>query len=160
MNCIRPFVPLMVRPNVPMSGRVLQEDAAVVEGDEFERVRADICASGPAGDGDNLLGMEMDCCAFLGDPAFANDDSGLWHDMTVRRSEGAEWLITGRAVGRFGDGPAVADALPRIWEEHLRYEYRSAHAVTTTPDSVLFRAVTQAGPSAIWVTAEVKVALT
>lgn len=143
-----------------MSGRILREDAAVVESNEFERIRADICASGPASDGDNLLGMEMDCSAFLGDPAFANDDPGLWHDMTVRRSEGAEWLITGRAVGGFGDGLAVAEALPRIWEEHLRYEYRSAHAVTTTPDSVLFRAVTQAGPGAMWVTAEVRVALT
>jgi hypothetical protein len=143
-----------------MSGRVVREDAAVVDGDEFERIRADICASGPASDGDNLLGMEMDCCAFLGDPAFASDDPGLWHDMTVRRSEGAEWLISGRAVGRFGDGPAVGAALPRIWEEHLRYEHLSAHAVTVMSDSVLFRAVTQVGPGAMWVTAEVKVALT
>lgn len=143
-----------------MRVRFLREDAAVVEGDEFERIRADICSSGPASDGDNLLGMEMDCCAFLGDRAFANDDPGLWQDMTVRRSEGAEWLITGRAVGKLVDGSAVADALLRIWEEHLRYEYRSAHAVTTTPDSVLFRAVTQAGPGRLWVTAEVNVALT
>jgi hypothetical protein len=87
--------------------RVLREDAVVVEGDECERIGADICASGPAGDGDNLLGMEMDCRVFLGDPAFASDDPGLWHDMTVRRSAGAEWLIIGRGVGRFGDGPAV-----------------------------------------------------
>jgi hypothetical protein len=145
---------------MPMSGRVLREDAAVVDGDEFERIRADICASGPASDGDNLLGMEMDCSAFLGDPAFANDDPGLWHDMTVRRSEGAEWLISGRAVARFDDGPAIADALPKIWEEHLRYQYRSAHAVTRTSDSVLLRAVTQVGPGAMWVTAEVEVALT
>ena len=138
----------------------MREDAAVVDGDEFERIRADIRSSGPASDGDNLLGMEMDCCAFLGDPAFANDDPGLWHDMTVRRSEDAEWLITGRAVAKSVDGSVVADALPRIWEEHLRYEYRSAHAMRTTPDSVLFRAVTQAGPGRMWVTAEVKVALT
>lgn len=86
--------------------------------------------------------------------------TGLWHDMTVRRSEGAEWLITGRAVGRSVDGSAVAEALPTIWEEHLRYQYRSAHAVTSTPDSVLFRAVTQVGPGGMWVTAEVTVALT
>jgi hypothetical protein len=104
--------------------------------------------------------MEMDCCALLGDPALANDDPGLWHDMTVERSEGAEWLITGRAVGRLVDAPAVANALQTIWEEHLRYEYRSAHAVTMTSESVLFRAVTQAGPGRIWVTAEVHVALT
>jgi hypothetical protein len=104
--------------------------------------------------------MEMDCCAFLGDPAFANGDPDLWRDMAVRRSEGAEWLITGRAVARVAHGPAVADALPKIWEEHLRYEYRSAHLVTTSPDLVLFQAVTQAGPRQMWVTSEVTVALT
>lgn len=142
-----------------MSGRVVGQDAAVVDRDEFERIRTEICTSGPASDGDNLLGMEMDCCAFLGDPAFANEDPGLWQGMTVQRSEGAEWLITGRATARFSDAQAVADELPRLWEEHLRYEYRSATTVSATSDSVLFRAVTQAGPGRIWVTAQVEVAL-
>jgi hypothetical protein len=142
-----------------MSGRVVRQDAVVVDGDEFERIRTEIRASGPASDGDNLLGMEMDCCAFLGDPDFANDDPGLWQGMTVRRSEGAEWLITGRATGRRSDAQSIADELPRIWEERLRYEYRSACTVTATSDCVSFRAVTQAGPGGIWVTAEVEVAL-
>ena len=86
----------------PMNGRVVREDAAVVESDEFERIRAEICASGPASDGDNLLGMEIDCCAFFGDPSYADDSPGLWQDMEVRRSEGAEWLISGRATGKQG----------------------------------------------------------
>lgn len=132
----------------------------MVDGDEFERIRAEICASGPASDGDNLLGMEMDCCACLGDPAFADADRGLWHGMTVRRSEGAEWLITGRAVGRLDDARAMADELSRIWDVRLRYEYRSAHMVSMTSETVVFRAVTQAGPGRIWVTTDVQVALT
>ena len=130
----------------------------MVDGGEFQRIRAEICASGPASDGDNLLGMEMDACAYFGDPAFANKDPGPWHAMTVRRSEGSDWLITGRAVGMRSDAPTIADELSKIWDEHLRYKYRSAHTVTTTPDSVLFRAVTQAGPGEIWVTADVQVA--
>ena len=144
-----------------MCGRVVREDVPVVDVDEFERIRAEICASGPASDGDNLLGMEMDCCAYFGDPSFAVDeDRGLWHGMAVRRSEGAEWLISARAVGSLRDAPAVGNELSRIWEEHLRYEYRSAHTVTTTPDTILFQAVTQAGPGRLWVTADVQVALT
>lgn len=110
----------------------------MVSGDEFERIRTEICASGPASDGDNLLGMEMDCCAFLGDPAFANEDRGPWQGMAVQRSEGAEWLITGRATGSHSDAESVAEGLPRIWEEHLRYGYRSASTVTATSDSVVF----------------------
>ncbi|UUZ60967.1 hypothetical protein [Nocardioides sp. B-3] len=37
---------------------------------------------------DGQLGMEIDACAYPGDPAYADDDLGLWHDMTVHRSEG------------------------------------------------------------------------
>jgi hypothetical protein len=79
--------------------------------------------------------------------------------MTIRRSEGAEWLITGRASGKVSDPAQIADALARIWEEHLRYSYRSAHTVGTDTDSVSLRAVTQGGPNGIWVTAYIQVAL-
>jgi hypothetical protein len=68
----------------------MREDAFMVDRDEFERIRTEICASGPPSDGDNLLGMEIDSCAYLGDTAYADDDPGLWQDMTVRRSEAAE----------------------------------------------------------------------
>jgi hypothetical protein len=137
----------------------VREDSCVVEPAEFERVRAEICASGPASSGDNLLGMEIDSCAYLGDPDYANDDPGLWTDMTVRRSGSDEWLITGRARGRAGDAPAIAAELSRIWEQRLRYNYRSAHTVISAPDSVTLRAVTQIGPHDTWVTSSVRVGL-
>lgn len=137
----------------------MREDARMVDFEEFERVRADICASGPASDGDNLLGMEMDACAFLDSPLNAHGDRVPWHDMTVRRSEGAEWLITGRASGRVRDATSITEALSRIWEEHLRYSYRAAHTVVADGNSVSLRAVTQGGPGGIWVTAEIQVAL-
>ena len=130
-----------------------------MEGEEFERIRSEICASGPASDGDNLLGMEIDCCAFFGDPSYADDSPGLWRNMEVRRSEGAEWLISGRAAGKHGDAQAIASELSSIWEQHLRYHYRSAHTVSTASDAVTLRAVTQIGPGEIWVTADVRVTL-
>lgn len=131
----------------------------MVETAEFERVRAEICASGPASRGDNLLGMEIDACAYLGDPAYSDEDPGPWTDMTVQRSESAEWLITGQAIGRAVDALAIAAELSRIWEQHLRHNYRSPHTVISTPDSVTLRAVTQIGPRDIWVTASVRVNL-
>jgi len=131
----------------------------MVNSEEFERVRADICASGPASDGDNLLGMEMDAFAFLDSPLNAHGDRVPWTDMTIRRSEGAEWLITGRASGKVSDSTQIADALARIWEEHLRYSYTSSHAVGADTGCVSLRAVTQSGPNGIWVTAYIQVAL-
>lgn len=128
--------------------------------EDFESVREQICASGPASEGDNLLGMEIDSCAFLGDRTYADDDPGLWSGMTVRRAEGGQWLITGRATGRTGDAAAIASALSRIWENHLRYSFRSAHTVVSGRDSVNLRAVTQIGPNGFWVTVDVRVDLT
>jgi hypothetical protein len=103
--------------------------------------------------------MEMDAYAFLDSPLNAHGDRVLWTDMTIRRSEGAEWLITGRALGKVNDSPQIADALGRIWEEHLRYSYRSAYAVGVDAGSVSLRAVTQGGPNGIGVTAYIQVAL-
>ena len=97
--------------------------------DDFEQLRREICASGPASDGDNLLGMEIDFCAFLGDPAYADEDPGLWQNMVVQRHEGAQWLITGRAIGRQEDADAIGAELARIWEECLRYQDRAGHTV-------------------------------
>jgi hypothetical protein len=116
-------------------------------------------ASGRASDGVNLLGMEMDAYAFLDSPLNALGDRVPWTDMTIRRSEGAQWLITGRASGKVSDSAQIADDLARIWEEHLRYSYRSAHAVGMDADSVSLRAVTQGSPNGIWVTAYIQVAL-
>jgi hypothetical protein len=79
--------------------------------------------------------------------------------MTIRRSEGAEWLITGRALGKVSDSTQIADALAPIWEEHLRYSCSSACAVGVDTGSVSLRAVTQGGPNGIWVMAYIQVAL-
>jgi hypothetical protein len=108
----------------------------MVDPEEFEKIRAQVCASGPGSGGDNLLGMEIDAFAYLGDPAYADDDPVLWHDMEVRRSEGAEWLINGRATGKAEDAESIGAELSQIWEQRLRYNYRSAHTVILVPDSV------------------------
>ena len=135
------------------------DDSRMIDRDEFEAIRAEICASGPASEGDNLLGMEIDCCAYFGDPFYADDSPGLWRDMEVRRSKGGEWLISGRAVGKRADAPAIAAELSAIWDQRLRYHFRSAHTVSTAADSATLRAVTQIGPGDLWVTADVRVVL-
>lgn len=127
--------------------------------DDFEQLRREICASGPASDGDNLLGMEIDFCAYLGDPAYAAEDPGLWQNMVIQRHEGAQWLITGRAKGRREDAGAIGAELARIWEERLRYQDRAGHTIETTADHVTLRAVTQSAPGELWVTATVQVDL-
>ncbi|GEL94138.1 hypothetical protein [Cellulomonas composti] len=131
----------------------------MVDPEEFETIRAEICASGPASDGDNLLGMEIDACAFLGDPAYADDEPGLWQDMTVRSARNGDWLIVGEANARTVDASAIADALSRIWSDQLRYRFRSAHTVVSTQGTVNLRAVTQTAPGGFWVTADVRVSL-
>lgn len=95
----------------------MRKDDRMVDAGEFGRIRAEICASGPPSHGDDLLGMEIDFCAYLGDPAYADHDPGLWAGMTVRRSESEEWLIRGRASGRTGDASAIKAELSRTWEQ-------------------------------------------
>jgi hypothetical protein len=143
---------------VPMSGRPLREDEHMLDAHDLEEVRAEICSSGPASDGDNLLGMEMDSFVYLNRTS-AEGDQALWQDMRVHRSEGTDWLITGRATGRASDSAAISSELSRIWEQHLRYNYRSEHTLISAPEAVTLRAVTQIGPGDIWVTADIQVAL-
>jgi len=128
--------------------------------EEFGRTRAEICASSPASDGDNLLGMEIDACAHLGDGAHADEDPDLWRGMRVSSAPAGEWLIVGEATGRASDAPAIAAALSRIWEDRLRYGFRSAHTVVSTPGSVHLLAVTQIALGGFWVTVNVRVSLT
>jgi hypothetical protein len=103
--------------------------------------------------------MEIDSCAYLGEPGCANEDPGLWTDLIVRRSESSAWLIPGSAKGRAGDAPAIAAQLSRIWERRLRYNYRSVHTVVSAPDSVTLCAVTQVASHAFWVAIRVRVNL-
>ncbi len=132
----------------------------MVSQQDFEAVLAEICASGPASHGDDLLGMEIDADVFLGDPTYSDCEPGLWQDMTVRMARTGEWLILGEAKGHVADSSAIADALSRIWSGHLRYRFRAAHVVVSTPELVDLRAVTQIGPGGLWVTANVRVRLT
>jgi hypothetical protein len=137
----------------------LREDGLMLSLDDFEQLRQEICASGPASVGDNLLGMEIDFCFFLGDRAYADGERDLWQNMVVQRHEGTEWLITGRAIGRREDADAIGAELVRIWEDRLRYQNRAGHTVETAPDQVALRAVTQIAPGELWVTATVQVDL-
>jgi len=124
----------------------------------FEQLRREVCASGPASEGDNLLGMEIDFCGYLGDPARVLKDD-LWQNMTVHRHEGGQWLITGRAKGRRQDADAIGAELARIWSEQLSYRHREGHTVETKPNHITLRAVTQIAAGGLWVTAIVEVAL-
>lgn len=142
-----------------MSGGRLGDDAYVSSANEFQRLRAEICVSGPASTGENLLGMEIDACHYLGDPAYADEAPGLWHDMHVERSKGSDWLISGRASGSVDDAASIALALSQIWERHLRYGHKSVQTVISAPDSVALLAVTQIAAGGLWVTANVQVGL-
>ncbi len=127
--------------------------------DAFEQLRQEVCASGPASDGANLLGMEIDFCAFLGDPAYADEDPGLWQNMIVHCHEGTQWLITGQAEGRREDAGAIGAELVRIWEERLSYRYCAGHTIEATQTRIALQAVTQIAPDGLWVTATVQVDL-
>jgi hypothetical protein len=129
----------------------------VLNPDAFEQLRREVCASGPADGGDNLLGMEIDFCAFLDDPPAADEDFGLRQEMAVHRHEGADWLITGQAKGRRQDAGAIGSELARIWGERLSYQSREGHTIDGTRNHVALRAVTQIAPGGLWVTAIVKV---
>ena len=129
--------------------------------EEFEAEKVRICGSGPPSTGDNLLGMEMDCFYYLGDP-MGDPDAGfdLWQDMTVSMYPGQEWLIAGIARVRHDAAAAIEASLSRIWKENLSYTYREAHTVERTDDGLALLAVTQIGPGELWVTAKVTVQLT
>jgi hypothetical protein len=138
------------------------QNADVPNREDFAKAKDAIVASGMRSTGDNLLGMEIDFCVCLGDPPSAgegDDCPDLWQDMRISLSEGAEWLITGRAHGRLADADAIAAQLSRMWDQMLRYPYREAHIVSRTSDGVRLQAVTQMAPGGLWVTADVHVDL-
>lgn len=125
----------------------------------FEQIRGEICTSGPPSDGDDLLGMEIDFCAFLGEGTYSDEEPELWRDVSVSRTEGGVWLIQAVAYGAQSDAQEIATALPRIWMEHLRYGYREGHTIVQTENDVRLQAVTQIDPHDLWVTAQVQVLL-
>jgi hypothetical protein len=76
-------------------------------GDGFGQTRRHICLR-PPGDGDNLLGMEIDFCAYLGDPAYADDDPLCGKGMEVGSASGGAALVTRHARGTREDAPRLA----------------------------------------------------
>ena len=131
----------------------------MLNADDFEQLRREICASGRASGGDDLLGMEIDFDAFLGDHVYTDEDPGLWQNMAIQRHPDAQWLITGRATGHREGADAIGAELARIWEKYLRYRERAGHTVEIASDQVTLRAVTQIAPGGLWVTATVQVDL-
>jgi hypothetical protein len=132
----------------------------------FDEQRREICRSGPPSEGDNLMGMEIDFLARLGDATYADQPHELW-DTVVQRNERGDWLIEASATAKPGvTAEQVEEALSTVWMQDLRYQYREAHtllteptSVITEPTSVTLQAVTQIGPDDFWVTAQVRVAL-
>jgi len=124
----------------------------------FAEQRQAISRSGPPSTGDNLLGMEIDFLAELGDPAYADNPHPLWTEPIVDRQP--DWLIHLSATARPGATPAqIEQALTTAWTQTLRYTYREAHTVLTTPTSVTLQAITQIDPGDLWVTAQAQVVL-
>ncbi|GAB2648207.1 hypothetical protein GCM10009743_24640 [Kribbella swartbergensis] len=104
--------------------------------------------------------MEIDFLAWLGDTTYADQPHKLWDDAVVQRNEGGEWLIDASATAKPGvTAEQVEAALSTAWTQHLRYQYREAHTLLTEPTSVTLQAVTQINPDDLWVTAQVRVAL-
>ncbi len=103
--------------------------------------------------------MAMDFDSYLGVYEDDGEDPGLWRNLDVQRHPGADWLITGRAIGRREDTDAIGAELARIWEKDLRYRYRAGHTIETATDHTTLRAVTQIKPGGFWVTAIVRVDL-
>jgi len=105
-----------------------------------------MCAGGPPGEGDPLLGMEIDFCAYLGDHAY--DDPARCKGMEVRSASEARRssLDTPRRARRRGQG--IGAAISEIWSAKLRY--RGAHEVTLADDSVVLDAGSQIAQANCW----------
>lgn len=53
--------------------------------DDFEELRREICASGRASGGDNLVGMAIDFDLCLGASEAADAVPGLWQNLDAQR---------------------------------------------------------------------------
>jgi hypothetical protein len=95
-----------------------------------------LCVSGPPGDCDNLLGMEIDFCAYLGDHAY-DDMQGHGGTQCFRGAP----LVTQYAAAR-------KETRPRNWRSPQRDLERKApipgaHEVTLVDDCVVLDAGSQ-----------------
>jgi hypothetical protein len=109
--------------------------------------------SGPPSGGDDLLGMEIDFDAHLGELEEIDPDS-----VSVERTQHAETLI--RVSCRAAKGVSLsvaADAVLSAWKGRLRYGYKEAHHLRLAEHRADLRFVTQIDPHGFFVTASVTV---
>lgn len=127
----------------------------MVKDDEaaFRRTALEIMKSGPPSGGDDLLGMEIDFDAYLGELDEIEPDS-----VSVAHTQHPESLI--RASCRAASGvslSAAAHAVQVAWNDKLRYDFKEAHYLRLSEGEAELRLVTQIDPHAFFVTASVTV---
>ena len=99
--------------------------------------------------------MEIDFCAYLGDPVYADDDPALWQGRggtQCFRRRGSRHSTRARRARRRGQN----------WRSPQRDLERQAptpkaHEVTLADDCVVLDGVSQIGPGELWVTAQIVV---
>jgi hypothetical protein len=120
----------------------------------FDRMKAEIMRDCPPSGGDDLLGMEIDFTAYLG-------DLGVLDDAEARRTDDPQRLIVATGVAKPDATPEqVVAALDDVWSTKLRYSHREGHVITQEPGSVRLAAITRIAPGGFYVTAEVTVTWT
>jgi hypothetical protein len=108
---------------------------------------------GTPSSGDDLLGMEIDFDALLGELDELDADT-----VHVRRTEHAERLITATCSVAPGVSLTAAVAAVRdLWTTRLRYQYIEANDVRVTDDSATLDFITQMGPGRLYVTGQVAI---
>lgn len=116
----------------------------------FSRAKSEVLASGPASDGDNLFGMQMDFDVYW-------DRSPLLRDVVVTRTASRDHLLSVTATSVPGvNDTQIKHELVRMWAE-AGYTYRTACATESDDEEVRMEAVTQIGPGGLFVTASVTV---
>ena len=121
--------------------------------DDFREEVVRVMSSGPPSTGDDLLGMEIDFNAYLGDLDALDTTS-----VSVRRTPRPDLLISAECSAASGASIAeAAEAVGQAWREHLRYRFHEAHHLSLSNDEALFRFITQVGPARFYVTGQVTI---
>lgn len=121
--------------------------------EDFRASSLRIMKDGTPSSGDDLLGMEIDFDALLGELDELDADT-----VHVRRTEHAERLITATCSVAPGVSLTAAVAAVRdLWTTRLRYQYIEANDVRVTDDSATLDFITQMGPGRLYVTGQVAI---
>ena len=114
--------------------------------EEFRQTKSRVMASSVPSSGDNLLGMQIDCDAYL-------EIEGVLDDVLVRPTADPANLLKGTARGRAGvPVDRLAAELEWVWLFELRYRYLEALIVRAVEGTVSLDFVTQIGPTGFYVT--------